>query len=229
MSIALLLAINTQSVFWLPLVAFFSFGFLFYSEAKRKDSASISIAIRTSSGSTATPTSLPFLGSYANQITAFRFLLSTGTALCFPYLPELLSFCLFGLAILLDGLDGYLARKYQQTSEIGALFDKTVDAYFVLLLAFILGQTYEIPFWFLAIGYLHYGYELLLVGLGWQYLSTPKNPIGKYTAAILFLSLLSPFILPQSWFLPIIYLASILVCLSFGLSFWYKYRVSVNG
>lgn len=208
MSIALLLAINTQSIFWLPLMAFISHGYLFYTSKKYVTS---------------------FLTNYANQVTGIRFLISTGTALCFLFIPKLWSFCLFGLAVLLDGLDGYLARKYKQTSKIGALFDKTVDAYFVLLLSFILVQTYEVPFWFLAIGYLHYGYELLLVGLGWQYLSTPKNPIGKYTAAILFLSLLSPFILPQSWFSPVIYLASILASFSFGLSFWYKYQASVNG
>jgi len=223
MTTALFLAINTQSVFWLPLIAFISFGFLFYSEKKRQFSTSRTL----SSGSTIN-LSPPFLDSYANQVTAFRLLLSTGTALCFPYLPELLSFCLFGLAILLDGLDGYLARKYQQMTDIGALFDKTVDAYFVLLLAFILVQAYGIPLWFLGIGYLHYGYELLLVGLGWQYLNIPKNPIGKYAAAILFISLLSPFILTNTWYSPIIYLASFLVSLSFGLSFWYKYRASVN-
>ena len=218
MTIASLLAINTQSVFWLPLIAFISFGFLFYSEAKRKESASRTLSLFP----------LPFLDSYANQLTAFRFIMSAGTALAFHYMPELLSFCLFGLAILLDGLDGYLARKYEQMSDIGALFDKTVDAYFVLLLSFILVQEYGIPFWFLGIGYLHYGYELLLVGLGWQYLSIPKNPIGKYAAAFLFISLLSPFILPKLWYLPIVYFASSLVSLSFGLSFWYKYSASVN-
>lgn len=214
MSVALLLSINTQSVFWLPLIAFSSFSFLFYSAYQ-------SILRNESTDK---------LSSYANQITAFRFLLSAITALAVFQLPEKVSFCLFGLAILLDGLDGYLARKYQQASEIGGLFDKTVDAYFVLLLSFILVLKYDIPFWFLGIGYLHYGYELLLLGLGWEDLVIPKNPIGKYIAALLFISLLSPFILPEYLYLPILYLAAILVSLSFSLSFFFKFRAaSVKG
>lgn len=131
------------------------------------------------------------------------------------------------MAILLDGLDGYLARKYNQSSEVGALFDKTVDAYFVLLLAFILVIKFDVPFWFIGIGYLHYGYELLILGLGWQFLVTPKNPIGKYIAALLFISVLSPFILSKSLYLPIIYCASSLVSCSFVLSFFYKLKASL--
>ncbi len=216
MTLALLLAINTQSVFWLPLVAFSSFCYLFCSSYN---------ASRPSNSE-----STNNLNSYANQITAFRFLLSAITALVVFQVPEIVIFFLFGLAILLDGLDGYLARKYKQVSEIGALFDKTVDAYFVLLLSFILVLKYEVPFWFLGIGYLHYGYELLLLGLGWQDLPIPKNPIGKYAAALLFISLLSPFILPAYIYLVILYLSAILVSLSFGLSFFYKLKAaSVKG
>jgi len=223
MSIALFLAINTQSVFWLPLIAFCSFSALFYL-SYRSESAS-----RTrSSGSTKRNTKV--LNSSANQITAFRFLLSAMTALLVFQLSEIVSFCLFGFAILLDGLDGYLARKHKEASEIGSLFDKTVDAYFVLLLSYILVIKYEVPFWFLGIGYLHYGYELLILGLGWQNLSIPKNPVGKYAAAFLFISLLSPFLLQESLYLSIIYLAAILVSCSFGVSFFYKFRAaSVKG
>ena len=210
MTIALLLAITTKSVVWLPLIATFSFMSLFFF-SRQKDSSS----------------NPPFLlGSYANQITAIRFIISSITVLFIDQIPSFYSFCLFGFAILLDGLDGFLARKYQQMSEIGGLFDKTVDAYFVVLLSFILVLKYEVPLWFLGIGYLHYGYELLLLGLSWQHLIIPKNPIGKYAAAFLFISLLSPFILSPNWYFPIVYLAATLVSLSFGWSFYHKYKVA---
>lgn len=39
------------------------------------------------------------------------------------------------LALALDGLDGWLARRLQQTSEFGARFDMEVDAVFGLILA----------------------------------------------------------------------------------------------
>lgn len=210
MTIALLLAITTKSVFWLPLIASFSFMYLFFYHHKKE----------------ATSHSPAFLGSYANQITAIRFIITSITVLFIYQIPAFLSFCLFGFAILLDGLDGFLARKHQQISEIGALFDKTVDAYFVVLLSFILVLKYEVPIWFLGIGYLHYGYELLLLGLGWQHLVIPKNPIGQYAAAFLFISLLSPFILSPIWYFPIVYSAAALVSFSFAWSFYHKYKVS---
>lgn len=209
MTIALLLAYTTNLIFWLPLIAFISFFTLFYFH---KQSFSTFIS--------------SFSRNYANQITALRFIISSLTALAIYQIPAYASFILFGFAILLDGLDGFIARKYQLMSEVGAIFDKTVDAYFVLLLAFILVTQYNIPIWFLAIGYLHYGYELLMHGLGWQYLTIPKNPIGKLAAAFLFISLLSPFIFSPSIALFIIYLASITVSLSFGFSFFYKYKAA---
>jgi len=209
MTLSLLLAFTTKWVFWLPLVASFSFIFLFYSRKRNL--------------TTEPPL---FLGNYANQITALRFIISSITALIVYQIPQFISFLLFGLTILLDGLDGFLARKYKLVSEIGGLFDKTADAYFVLLLSFLLVVKYDIPFWFLGIGYLHYGYELILYGLGWQSLAIPKNPIGKYAAAFLFISLLSPFVLPNYLYFPIVYFAAILVGCSFGWSFFYKFKAA---
>ena len=118
-------------------------------------------------------------------------------------LPILSYFFYFGFPIFLDGIDGFIARKFNQSTDIGALFDKTTDAYFVLLLSLILVQKYNVSYWFLGIGYLHYGYELVLQILGWSALKIPPNPIGKYVAVFLFISLLSPFITPSQFYLPL--------------------------
>ncbi len=203
MTFALILALATDTILWLPTIAFGAFTYLFYHSKP---------ATRN---------------SYANQITAFRFLLSTITALSVGSLSSHFAFFLFGTAIALDGLDGYLARKYNQATELGGLFDMTTDAYLVLILSFLLVKNHEVPYWILSIGYLHYGYTLLIHSLDWQDLIIPKNPIGKYVAAFLFISLLSPFILTTTFHLPILYLSSSLTLGSFMLSFWYKYKASV--
>lgn len=57
----------------------------------------------------------------------------------------------FGVAALSDGLDGYIARKYNQRTELGVLLDPIADK--GLLLAGILtlsfsGWVYELPVWF---------------------------------------------------------------------------------
>lgn len=210
MTFALTLALATDTLFWLPLMALSLFTRLFYRS--------------TSTTRNAHPLTR---NTYANQITALRFLLATAAALLTNLIDTRLSFFLFGTAIAMDGLDGYLARKFNQASDLGSLFDMTTDAYLVLILSFLLVKYYEVPYLILGIGYLHYGYTLLLYTLNWQQLVIPKNPIGKYVAAFLFISLLSPFILPSSFYLPILYGSSSLTASSFILSFWYKYKASV--
>lgn len=210
MTFALILALATNALFWLPLTALGLFVHLFYRYPSTPHSPQPVIR-----------------NSYANQITALRFLLATVVALLTNFIAPQLSFFLFGTAIAMDGLDGYLARKFNQASALGGLFDMTTDACLVLILSFLLVKYYEVPYWILGIGYLHYGYTLILYILNWQHLVIPKNPIGKYVAAFLFISLLSPFILPNSFYLPILYASSSLTASSFFLSFWYKYKASV--
>lgn len=211
MTIGLGLAIGKQTIFFLPLIAFCSFtwyfslhkGYFFNRQS-------------------------PFLGSYANQLTFFRFIFTTTVALFFLHCSDIVLFFLFGFPIFLDGVDGFLARKFEQESSLGALLDKTTDAYFVLILSMVLVLYYEVPFWFLLVGWLHYGYELLLEILNWSHLKIPKNPIGKSAAVVLFIGLLSPFLLSRTWFLPIIYLVSCLTTLSFAWSFRAKYHAFVK-
>ncbi|MEI6715160.1 MAG: CDP-diacylglycerol--glycerol-3-phosphate 3-phosphatidyltransferase [Verrucomicrobiota bacterium] len=57
----------------------------------------------------------------------------------------------FGLAALSDGLDGFIARRYNQRTELGVLLDPIADK--GLLLAGIItlsfsGWAYELPVWF---------------------------------------------------------------------------------
>jgi len=165
----------------------------------------------------------PYAG-YANWITFFRLLLLMIVVLWLNDFSNIQLFGVFSICLLLDGLDGFIARFYQQESDWGALFDKEVDSFFVLLLSLILYQQYSIPYWILGIGFLHYLYELALYVLKWQHIKTKKNPIGRYVAFFLFTSLLSPFILSQKLAILILGMASIGIVVSFGISFSFKYQ-----
>jgi len=62
------------------------------------------------------------------------------------------------IALMLDGVDGYLARKTHTASRFGARFDMEVDAlliFFLSLAAFELGKA---GLWVLAIGFMRYVY-----------------------------------------------------------------------
>lgn len=71
------------------------------------------------------------------------------------------------IALLLDGLDGYLARTIGPKSDFGARFDMEVDALLVLtlsVLAIVLGKA---PFWAIAIGLIRYGFVAAAIALPW--------------------------------------------------------------
>jgi phosphatidylglycerophosphate synthase len=108
---------------------------------------------------------------YANLVTAFRAclvsLLGAGI-FCFEDLATD-SAVLFGLVgvvlftLALDGLDGYLARRYRQESAFGARFDMEVDALMILILSCAASLLDKAGPWVLAIGLMRYGF----VVAGW--------------------------------------------------------------
>lgn len=64
------------------------------------------------------------------------------------------------VALALDGVDGHLARRFSQESELGARFDMEVDALLILCLsaaAFLLDKAGA---WVLLIGLMRYGFVL---------------------------------------------------------------------
>jgi phosphatidylglycerophosphate synthase len=64
-------------------------------------------------------------------------------------------------ALLLDAVDGWVARRTGSASELGARFDMEVDAFLLLVLCAYVSQTMGI--WVLAIGVMRYAF----VGAGW--------------------------------------------------------------
>ncbi len=70
-----------------------------------------------------------------------------------------------------DLLDGYLARRFDQVSELGKIIDPLADKISVIVLSLILLYLNKIPLWFVAIVVLR---DLFIFGFG-LYLSSKKN------------------------------------------------------
>jgi phosphatidylglycerophosphate synthase len=64
-------------------------------------------------------------------------------------------------ALLLDAVDGWVARRTNSASELGARFDMEVDAFLLLVLSAYVSQSLGI--WVLAIGVMRYAF----VAAGW--------------------------------------------------------------
>jgi phosphatidylglycerophosphate synthase len=103
----------------------------------------------------------PRLG-VANQITLTRAAISCLIAartidpasLGAPERWELVA--LAGAALLLDGADGWAARRQGLASQFGARFDMEVDAFAILVLAIAVVKAAAVPHWVLAIGAMRY-------------------------------------------------------------------------
>lgn len=85
-------------------------------------------------------------------------LLQGGSALALEWwLPAIAA-----VALALDGIDGWLARRTGTASEFGARFDMEIDAFFILVLSALVWQLYKTGPWVLAIGAMRYAFSLLL-------------------------------------------------------------------
>ncbi len=158
-------------------------------------------------------------GGYANWVSLFRLMLIVFGGIMLIHLPLLYCFPIFLLALCLDGLDGYLARKFNQSSDFGAYFDMETDASYVALLSTYWYITNEVGAWILFIGYLRYFYVIALKLFSLEGKKEKSTRFAKTIAVVLMSVLLAPFVLPATVFSPIIIVASLLTIYSFGVSF----------
>ncbi|CAM3906446.1 CDP-alcohol phosphatidyltransferase family protein [Vreelandella rituensis] len=79
------------------------------------------------------------------------------------------------LALLLDGLDGWVARRQGCQSELGARFDMELDAFFILVLCLGLVIADITGVWVMLIGLMRYAF--VLSGHAWPWLkaSLPES------------------------------------------------------
>ena len=103
----------------------------------------------------------------ANQITTFRALLVALVAglVGDPGSPSLAASAVAAslLATILDGVDGWLARRTHMVSAFGARFDMEVDALLIQVLAILVWQYGKAGPWVVLSGLLRYGF----VAAGW--------------------------------------------------------------
>ncbi len=100
----------------------------------------------------------------ANTITALRALAVIGTLFVGNLSPVVLVW-VFALCLLMDGIDGWLARRLDLDSSFGAEFDCAADAALVLAVSVAATWLHDGPSWWLLPGMLRY---LLLVNAAGQ-------------------------------------------------------------
>jgi phosphatidylglycerophosphate synthase len=111
----------------------------------------------------------------ANGVTTVRaFLMSLVAALIGEPMAPWPAAWFALMATLLDGVDGWLARRARMTSAFGARFDVEVDALLILALSILVWQYGKAGPWVLASGLLRYAF--VAAGWIWPWMNAPLAP-----------------------------------------------------
>lgn len=118
---------------------------------------------------------------WGNRITLLRvILLCLLTSLSYTDSGDGLVMVLAGGFLLLDGVDGYAARRGGTASPFGARFDLEIDALFVLFAALLIWNQGKAGVWILGSGVLRYGF--LAASWRWPALAAPLPPNRRRAA-----------------------------------------------
>jgi phosphatidylglycerophosphate synthase len=162
----------------------------------------------------------------ANGVTALRLLLLLVLALPPSTLPALLALVIVSAVLLLDVLDGWLARAKGDASAFGAHFDMETDALLVLVLTLRLWLGEGFGPWVLFSGLLRYLYVLWL----WLWPGTgreaPRSRFGRLAFVLLMLGLCTGLVLPGVWGASGVCLGTLAVSGSFARSGYFSRLVS---
>jgi phosphatidylglycerophosphate synthase len=129
----------------------------------------------------------------ANTVTLVRLALVVSLPVLFQVLPPLAFAALVPLLLVLDGLDGELARSRGEASTFGAALDMETDALAVMVLGLLLWAHEEIGPWVLVAGLWRYVYALtvaLVPSLG----EAPPTRFGRSIFVVLMSCLAGAFL-----------------------------------
>jgi phosphatidylglycerophosphate synthase len=127
--------------------------------------------------------------------------------------------------MVLDGVDGVVARRSGTASEFGAHFDVEVDALLVLVLGAVLWQRGRLGPWILWPGLLRYVYVLVLAVTPARG-QAPRSLLGRLGFGAIVAGLLGAFLDSGDAGTLAAVGGTVLVTLSFVRSFYFSYRPS---
>jgi phosphatidylglycerophosphate synthase len=159
------------------------------------------------------------LGGHANRLTAARLVLILCAATLLTQVSHWWLLLLLGLNVGMDVADGYLARRYDQVSHFGSVFDREADALFVLVVYLYYFLAQGVAGWVLLPGLLPYFYRLLVWKLRGRDAYEGKQRHAAMLAGANYVVLLVALAAPAQPPTRLLMLSSGVVLASFGLSY----------
>ncbi|AFP30731.1 CDP-alcohol phosphatidyltransferase family protein [Marinobacter sp. BSs20148] len=130
------------------------------------------------------------------------------------------------LALILDGVDGQLARRTHSTSEFGARFDMELDALLILGLCLMVFAIGKAGAWVMALGLMRYGFVVAAWILPWINQPLPPSFRRKTVCVWQIVTLMVAIVPPAPSLLVSVSLATALLLLtwSFFLDVYWLYQ-----
>jgi phosphatidylglycerophosphate synthase len=130
------------------------------------------------------------------------------------------------VALVLDGVDGWVARRTRTASAFGARFDLEVDAFLILVLSAYVARS--AGWWVLLIGAARYLF--VAAGRAWPWLrgTAPPRPWCKVVAVVqgVVLTVVAADVLPLGWARLALLVALVLLAESFGREVWELWKAT---
>lgn len=101
------------------------------------------------------------------------------------------------VALLLDGVDGWAARRSGLSSRFGARFDMEIDSIFALILTLIVLQLDKVGPWAVLLGVARYLFVAAMWAWPWLNRPTPPRFAGKVVCVVqiaVLIALIAPFV-----------------------------------
>ena len=166
----------------------------------------------------------------ADRVTLTRAILACGVAALtadsfLGPTPVATLVALSAVALVLDAVDGRVARRTGTASALGARFDMEVDAFLIMVLSVFVAQETG-GWWVLAIGFARYAFVAAGRPLPWLRAPLPKRHWSKVVAAVqgVVLTVTAADVLP-SWVTSVaLAVALAMLTESFGRDVWWLWR-----
>ena len=88
------------------------------------------------------------------------------------------------ISLLLDGLDGFIARKYNQVTEFGELIDQEADNFLILIMTISLYLNRDVDFYIFLIPAYRYIFIFLMAKYAWLKRRLPESHIRKLACVL---------------------------------------------
>lgn len=159
----------------------------------------------------------------ANAVTTLRLLLTIALLVgCETQGAHLVALTAL-LILVLDGVDGWVARRSGSSSEFGARYDTEVDALFVLALSLTLSVRGIAGPWALLAGLWRYLYVLAPLVLPTPVGEAPRTIYYRVAYLLMILSFIAALLTPPAGGFALTLLGTVIISVSFLHSFWRRY------